>query len=302
MNAGDALVETIDAFATYLAVERALSPRTVAAYRDDLTRFSASLDRARVGAWRDVTAADARAFAAAGHRNGQAAKTTARRLSAIRSLFAWLIARGVATVNPARGIRAPKIRRTLPKVVDADAIGAMLDDAGEGRLATRDQAMVELFYSSALRLSELANLTWRDLDLDSAEARIVGKGMKTRIVPIGAIAIAALLRWRDERAPSADGAVFASPRGGALTPRAIQKRVERWSSARGNGAPMHPHRLRHSAASHLLESSGNLRAVQELLGHSRLATTEIYTHLDFQHLAKVYDAAHPRARGRNRAR
>jgi integrase/recombinase XerC len=293
---------TIAGFLAHLEVERRLSPRTLAAYRDDLDRFAAFVG-AETGVspprWDRVASEGVRRFAAREHGAGQSPKTIARRLSAIRSFYRWLLREGRARVNPAAGVRAPKAARRLPAVLDADQLGALLDTPGEDALAVRDQAIVELFYSSALRLSELCALEWADLDLTAGSARVVGKGAKTRIVPVGRAAIAALIAWRAQSGRAA-GPVFPGRGGRPITPRAVQRRLERWAAVRGVAQRVHPHLLRHSAASHLLESSGNLRAVQELLGHADIATTEVYTHLDFQHLARVYDAAHPRARRRPR--
>lgn len=292
----------IAGFLAHLGIERRLSPRTLAAYRDDLDRFAAFVG-AETGIspprWDRVASEGVRRFAAREHQAGQSPRTIARRLSAIRSFYRWLLREGRARVNPAAGVRAPKAARRLPAVLDADQLGALLDTPGAGALAVRDQAVVELFYSSALRLSELCALDWADLDLTAGSVRVVGKGAKTRIVPVGRAAIAALIAWRSQSG-RVMGPVFPGRGGRPITPRAVQRRLECWAAVRGVAQRVHPHLLRHSAASHLLESSGNLRAVQELLGHADIATTEVYTHLDFQHLARVYDAAHPRARRRPR--
>jgi integrase/recombinase XerC len=289
----------ISAFLEHVGVERRLSPRTREAYRDDLERFArfvaAEVDNEP--AWDRIASDAVRRFAADQHRDGQSPKSVARRLSAIRSFYRWLLREGRARTNPAAGVRAPKVQRKLPNVLDADELGALLDVPGDDALATRDQAMLELFYSSALRLSELCALGWEDLDLDAGTARVLGKGAKTRIVPVGRKAVDALRAWRAESGRGS-GPVFPGRGGGAIGPRAVQQRLKRWAEVRGVWKRVHPHLLRHSAASHLLESSGNLRAVQELLGHADIATTQVYTHLDFQHLARVYDAAHPRARRR----
>jgi integrase/recombinase XerC len=281
----------------HLAVERRLSPRTLAAYRDDLARLCAHLGVDGAFDWRSVRAPAIRAFVAAEHRGGQSGKSLARRLSACRGFFRWLLKEGEVAANPVDGVRPPRAPRTLPHVLDADEVGALMDAVPAGAaLATRDRAMLELFYSSALRLSELCGLRWQDLDLDDGMVRVLGKGAKTRLVPVGRMARAALLAWHAE-APAAPGAPVFPGRGGApISPRAVQARLKHWARRGGVVKRVHPHLLRHSCASHVLESSGNLRAVQELLGHADIATTQVYTHLDFQHLSKVYDAAHPRAR------
>jgi integrase/recombinase XerC len=281
----------------HLAVERRLSPRTLAAYRDDLARLCAHLGARAAVDWRGVGSPAIRAFVAAGHRDGQSGKSLARRLSACRGFFRWMIREGVVAANPAEGVRVPRAPRTLPHVLDADEVGALMDAVPEGAvLATRDRAMLELFYSSALRLSELCRLRWQDLDLTEGMVRVLGKGAKTRLVPVGRMAQAALQAWHAEAPATPDAPVFPGRGGGAISPRAVQARLKHWARRGGVVKRVHPHLLRHSCASHVLESSGNLRAVQELLGHADIATTQVYTHLDFQHLSKVYDAAHPRAR------
>lgn len=297
VNAASPLSRLIEGFLEHLATERRLSPRTREAYGDDLSRCARFLETDGLAGWDRVASDAIRRFAAEEHRAGQSPKTIARRLSAIRSFFRWLQREGLAKVNPAAGVRPPKMARKLPNVLDADELGALLDTPGTDVLASRDQAMLELFYSSALRLSELCALRWEDLDLTDGAARVLGKGAKTRIVPVGSTAVAALRVWQTECGKTV-GPVFPGRGGGPIGPRAVQTRLKRWAQDRGVWKRMHPHLLRHSAASHLLESSGNLRAVQEMLGHADIATTQVYTHLDFQHLAKVYDAAHPRAKRR----
>jgi integrase/recombinase XerC len=226
-------------------------------------------------------------------------------LAAIRSFYRWLIREGQARSNPAAGIKAPKVRRKLPATLDADAVTRLLDFSAQTPLEQRDKAMMELFYSSGLRLAELAALTWDRLDFAAGMVTVTGKGNKTRVVPLGRMAAQALADWRKARAGMGgftEPAVFISGRGTPIAPRTIQARIRYWARRQGLPQNVHPHLLRHSFASHLLESSGDLRAVQELLGHSDISTTQIYTHLDFQHLAKVYDQAHPRARKKESAR
>lgn len=281
----------------HLAVERRLSARTLAAYGDDLARLAAHLGGSGSVDWKAVRAPAIRAFVAAEHRGGQSGKSLARRLSACRGFFRWLLKEGELGANPADGVRAPRAPRTLPHVLDADEVGALLEAVPAGaNLATRDRAMLELFYSSALRLSELCALRWHDLDLEQGMVRVLGKGAKTRLVPVGRMACAALRAWSAESHAAPGAPVFAGRGGAPISPRAVQARLKHWARQGGVVKRVHPHLLRHSCASHVLESSANLRAVQELLGHADIATTQVYTHLDFQHLSKVYDAAHPRAR------
>lgn len=289
-------VVLVERFLGHLAVERRLSPRTLEAYRDDLGRFSTALAREGAADWARIGAAQVRAFVAAEHRAGQSPKTLARRLSAIRSFYRFLLREGLARANPAEGVRAPRGGRRLPNVLDADEMSAFLALPEGGGIAARDRAMLELFYSSALRLSELTTLCWGALDLDQGLVRVDGKGGRTRIVPLGGPAAQALREWRGETGGAAGSPVFPGRGGAPISPRAVQARMKLLAQRQGLWKRVHPHLMRHSCASHLLESSGDLRGVQEMLGHADIATTQIYTHLDFQHLAKVYDAAHPRAR------
>lgn len=278
----------------HLRVERRLSPRTLEAYRDDFARLARHLGT--TPDWATLDAAALRSWVAAEHRGGASPTTLARRLSALRGLYRWLNRTGVTAANPAHGLRGPKGGRRLPNVLDADATAQLLEVPGDDTLALRDRAMLELFYSSALRLSELLSLRWGDIDLDGGLVRVTGKGQRTRVVPVGGPACAALRAWRALGTGAVDAVVFPGRGGGPLSPRAVQVRLKKLAREQGLWQRVHPHLLRHSCASHLLESSGNLRAVQEMLGHADLATTQIYTHLDFQHLARVYDSAHPRAR------
>ncbi|MDQ2695868.1 MAG: tyrosine recombinase XerC [Pseudomonadota bacterium] len=283
----------------HLAGERRLSPHTVTAYRRDLAAFTAFCARHGIDP-PAVTVQQLRAFVADGRRAGLSGRSLQRRLAAVRGLLGYLLREGAVEHNPARLVRAPKTPRRLPQVMDVDQTAQLLDAAPEGDLEARDHAMLELLYSSGLRLGELVGLRLADLDLAAASVRVTGKGARQRLVPVGAKARQALERWLERRQNYAGGgetALFVSRRGGALTPRAVQQRLARWALRHG-GLHLHPHLLRHCFASHLLESSGDLRAVQELLGHADIATTQVYTHLDFQHLAGVYDAAHPRARRR----
>jgi integrase/recombinase XerC len=286
----------VERFLGHLAVERRLSPRTLEAYRDDLGRFATALAGDGDPAWADVGPGRVRAFVAAEHQAGQSPRTLARRLSAIRSFYRFLLREGLARANPAEGVRAPRGGRRLPNVLDADEMASFLDLPQGGGIAARDRAMLELFYSSALRLSELTALRWGQVDLDEGLVRVDGKGGRTRIVPVGGKAREALRAWRTEAGGEAAAPVFPGRGGAPISPRAVQVRMKRLAQRQGLWKRVHPHLMRHSCASHLLESSGDLRGVQEMLGHADIATTQVYTHLDFQHLAKVYDAAHPRAR------
>jgi integrase/recombinase XerC len=220
-------------------------------------------------------------------------------LSSLRSFYQFLIRKHQLKNNPAIDIRAPKTARSLPDTLDVDALSQLLDIPADSILAIRDRAMMELFYSSGLRLSELTNLDLDSIDLVENSLRAIGKGNKTRILPIGRKAAEALQNWlskRDTMAKPDESALFVSNRGKRISTRSVQQRLNYWQQKQGLDQHIHPHKLRHSFASHILESSGDLRAVQELLGHADISTTQIYTHLDFQHLAKVYDNAHPRAR------
>ncbi|QIK37765.1 tyrosine recombinase XerC [Caldichromatium japonicum] len=286
-------------FLDHLAHERRLSAHTVAAYRRDLSQIARWLDRQVRGPLERIDEAGIRSYLAWRHRQGLSAKTLQRELSSLRTFFRWLLREEQAEANPAVGVRAPKSPRLLPKVFDADRLGALLDQPADEPLAIRDSAMVELFYSSGLRLSELVGLNLDDLDIQAGEVRVLGKGNKERLVPVGSKACVAIRRWLEIRpslASSTEPALFVSQRGRRIHPRTVEQRLACWAIERGADQHLHPHLLRHSFASHFLESSGDLRAVQELLGHAGIGTTQIYTHLDFQHLAQIYDQAHPRAR------
>ncbi|NBB92375.1 MAG: tyrosine recombinase XerC [Gammaproteobacteria bacterium] len=293
------LEAAVSAFLDHAADEAGLSPATIDAYRRDLARFQAWCRDSDIESVEAVSIVEVRSFAAAEHRRGLDPRSVQRRLSGLRRLFRYLRREGIVEADPVQGVRAPKARRKLPEVLDVDQVLALLDIPEEDDLAVRDRAMLELFYASGLRVSELAGLGWNRLDLFEGLVRVVGKGRRERLVPMGRHAVRALERWRRIQAPIAgvgDSRVFTSLKGRPLGVRAIQKRVAYWSRRQGLDQNVHPHQLRHSFASHILESSGDLRAVQELLGHANLTTTQIYTHLDFQHLARVYDETHPRAR------
>lgn len=295
------IAAAIAAFLEHARDEAGLSDATLDAYRRDLECFRQWCGKRESREISEIGQADIRTFAASEHRRGMDPRTIQRRLSALRRMYVYLLRENIADHNPAEGVRAPRVRRKLPRTLDVDQVLKLLEIPAVTPLARRDRAVLELFYASGLRLSELAALTWDHLDLDDGLVRVTGKGGKTRLVPVGKHARKALVEWRRDQIGIAGiecPHVFISNRGGPMSVRAIQQRVAHWSKRQGLDQHVHPHLLRHSFASHLLESSGDLRAVQELLGHANLSTTQIYTHLDFQHLAEVYDKTHPRAKGK----
>jgi integrase/recombinase XerC len=286
----------INRYLQHLVRERNYSHHTVAAYRRDLHAFNGWLDRADLTT---CTGREIRDYISRLHSVGYASRSIQRALSSIRAFFDYLRRQGVSSNNPATGLRPPKSRRKLPAVLDTDQTARLLDFTPLTERDRRDLAMLELFYSSGLRLSELVGLNCGEIDLDEGFVRVTGKGAKVRQVPLGRYAVAALRAYLAQRQDgSSDVPVFQSRPGKRISQRTVQQRVKRLSTRQLGSDVLHPHMLRHSFASHLLESSGDLRAVQELLGHADISTTQIYTHLDFQHLAKVYDQAHPRARRR----
>ena len=291
--------QLVDQFLAYLKNERQLSPQTLKAYGRDLNEFISFLDDEKIHDPQKVNQHHVRAFIAARFRKGLGGKSLQRMLSAIRSFYKWMLREGKVTQNPAAAVSAPKSAKHLPGTLDADTVNQLLNFPTETPLAVRDKAMMELFYSSGLRLSELAGLKWDQLDTGSGMLTVTGKGQRSRMVPIGRVAAKALEEWRKVRAGLTsfeEPHVFVSQRGTPIAPRTIQARIRHWAQQQGIPQNVYPHLLRHSFASHMLESSGDLRAVQELLGHVDISTTQVYTHLDFQHLAKVYDKAHPRAK------
>ena len=291
----------IERFVLHMGSERRLSPLTVDGYRREIARFSQRLADQDVDDWRAVDESRVRDYIARRHRQGAGAATLQRALSAIRSFYKFLLREGAATHNPAAGVSAPRGTRKLPDALDVDRVTALLDMPVEGGLEIRDRSLFELMYSSGLRLAETVSLNLGDVDLKDSLVRVTGKGSKQRVVPVGRIAAKWIASWLGERpalAAATETALFVSRRGTRLTARSVQARLARWARIQGLDRPVHPHMLRHSFASHMLESSGDLRAVQELLGHADISTTQVYTHLDFQHLAQVYDRAHPRARRR----
>lgn len=289
-------------FLAKLKTERDCSPHTVSAYRRDLEAFAGFCTGRGVEDCTQVTAHHVRAFAARAHRRGLGGRSIARSLSAVRSFYRYLVRQQAIGHNPADGISAPKTEKNLPAALDVDQITRLLAPAGNGPLEKRDRAMLELAYSAGLRLAELVGVNLEHLDLSEGEVQVIaGKGKKDRRAQVGAKAAVALREWLPERAQLLDGrteecALFVGRHGKRLTPRAVQQRFAHWAKKHGLERNLHPHMLRHSFATHLLESSGDLRTVQELLGHASIGTTQIYTHLDFQYLARVYDQAHPRAR------
>jgi integrase/recombinase XerC len=299
----------IERFASHLKHERRMSGHTVAAYLGDIACLGAFCEARKIARWSELDGLQVRTFAASSHAQGLSPRSIQRRLSALRTFYEFLVREGCCTHNPAQDVRAPKQKKHLPTTLDADQMGRLLSFRSDDSLSARDKAAMELFYSSGLRLAELVGLDVASIDLEDRTVRVLGKGAKSRVLPIGRHAIAALRKWLKERAAlladkrqletgvsAHQGAVFLGRNGRRLSARAVQLRVELWARRQGLGVHVHPHMFRHSFATHLLESSGNLRGVQELLGHADIGTTQVYTHLDFQHLAKVYDAAHPRAR------
>ena len=314
-----AALEWVTRFRRYMSSERRLSTHTDTSYARDLAALVKFCDRSGLGEWSALDTQHVRTFAAHSHAAGLAPRSIQRRLSAVRSFYEFLLREGRSggegttaapaagqrrrtqriTRNPAHEVRAPKAVRRLPQTLDADQMARLLQIPPGGGLISRDRAIMELLYSSGLRLAELVGLDVTSLDLKDRMVQVLGKGKKARIVPVGRAAAEALRQWLKERAAVAkeqEAALFVGRSGGRLGPRAVQTRVAYWARRQGLGMHVHPHLFRHSFASHLLESSGELRGVQELLGHADISTTQIYTHLDFQHLARIYDATHPRAR------
>jgi integrase/recombinase XerC len=293
--------EWLARFERHLATERRLSSHTLSAYRRDLLALHDWCDRSGLQDWSQLDHQHIRSFAARSHARGLAGRSIQRRLAALRTFFSFLLREGALQRNPALDVRAPKATRHLPHTLDVDQMAQLLSRKPSGALDVRDLALMELFYSSGLRLAELTGLRLKDLDLKLGQVRVLGKGRKERISPVGSMAVKALRAWLAARtgmvSPDQE-AVFVGRNGAALGPRAVQLRVAARARAAGLPQHLHPHMFRHSFATHLLESSRDLRGVQELLGHANISTTQVYTHLDFQHLAQTYDKAHPRAKRR----
>jgi integrase/recombinase XerC len=302
----------IERFRQYLTAERRCSPHTVAAYTRDLQALVSYCDRMGLESWTTLDSGHLRAFAARQHAGGLGPRSIQRRLSAVRSFYEFLQREAhalrnaqepgeVARIrsNPGQDVQAPKAPRRLPQTLDADQMARLLDIPAGEPFATRDRAIMELLYSSGLRLAEVVGLDLGGLDLRDRTVHVLGKGSKARLVPVGRVAVRALEQWLTERGALArpgEQALFLGRSGRRLGRRAVELRVAYWARRQGLTASVYPHLFRHSFASHLLESGAELRGVQELLGHADIATTQIYTHLDFQHLARIYDATHPRAR------
>jgi integrase/recombinase XerC len=294
------LIPPLQRFIGQLQYERRGSPHTTKAYRRDIAKLIEHCERTGILEWKELKPHDIQDHIKERHREGLGSRSLRRELSAIRSFLQFLVKIRCLDDNPANYVKAPKPAKKLPKTLDHDQIAGLLNCIPESVLEQRDLAIWELFYSSGLRLSELANLNLDDIDLKQGFIVVKrGKGAKSRMVPVGRCAIEAIQAWLKFRAallPRETSALFLSNRGTRLSGRSIESRLRAWSQKHNLRESIHPHMLRHSFASHLLQASGDLRAVQELLGHSNISTTQIYTHLDFQHLAAVYDQAHPRAR------
>ncbi len=290
---------TLEDFIGFLQREKRYSPHTLTGYRRDLKNLHDWLQQQKIAQWNEVTHKQIRRFIAQRHALGIQGRSLQRQLSAIRAFYRYMQRTGKATTNPAEDIPTPKQAQRLPKSLDIESLERLLDIPGDEPLTLRDRAIMELLYSSGLRLAEIAALNLADLDLQGGLVDIKkGKGSKQRLVPVGTKAKEAIQAWLKARVlllKQEESSVFISQRGSRLSHRAIQQRLTHWAKKQGLDQHVYPHRLRHAFASHLLESSGDIRAVQELLGHANISTTQIYTHLDFQHLAEVYDQAHPRA-------
>jgi integrase/recombinase XerC len=287
-----------DEFLQRLRTERQLSPHTVSAYRRDLVCLKKYCDENSIEHWKDLRVHNMRRFAAVSYASGLSPRTIQRRLSGARSFMDWLIREGHLKANPVIEIYAPKVARRLPATLDPEQMEQLLTVPGDSRNALRDKAIMELLYSSGLRLAELVNLDLGDIDLNDATVRVTGKGNKQRIIPVGRYAREAISAWLKVRVQESDleeRAVFVGPRGSRISRRAVQAMVRRRAVEAGLPQRVYPHLFRHTFATHMLESSSDLRAVQEMLGHADISTTQVYTHLDFQHLAQIYDKAHPRA-------
>jgi len=292
------LQQPVDAFLRYLKVKRQLSPLTQLNYAHQLQALMLLAQSIGVNEWTALDAAAVRMLAVRSKRAGLQSASLALRLSSLRSFLDWLVSHGVLNANPAKGIRTPRRSRYLPKNIDVDEMNQLLDIDLNDPLALRERAMLATMYGAGLRPSELVGMDCRHIDLAACEIWVMGKGCKERKLPLGLTAVTWLQHWlaiRELFEPE-DDAIFLSNQGRRISSRNVQKRFVEWGVNQGFNSHIHPQKLRHSFATHMLESSGDLRAVQELLGHANPTTTQIYTHLDFQHLAKVYDAAHPRAK------
>ena len=294
----------IDRFIRHLEFERRLSPQTCKNYRRDLKALAAWAAAQDIADWGAIDSEHVRAFSATCFRKGLSARSIQRRLSAARTFYRYLLREKVVSNSPVTSVSAPKSKKRLPGNLDADRMARLLDIPGDGPIVDRDRAMLELLYSSGLRLAELVDLNLGDVDMSDATVRVTGKGNKDRIVPVGRQALKALRQWaltRADLAGAGENALFVSNRGARISHRSVQSRVKHWAKRQGIDANVYPHLFRHSFATHVLESSHDLRGVQELLGHANISTTQVYTHLDFQHLAQIYDQTHPRARRKDKS-
>lgn len=288
--------ELLRLYLAHLQHERRLSPLTGENYARDIAELFRLAGETPLA---ELQIHQIRRFVAHLHARGLGSRSLARMLSAWRGFYRYLGLHHGYSHNPCVGLKAPKAAKTLPQALSPEQAGHLMEVPDDDALATRDRAMLELLYSSGLRLAELVGANLEDIDFAAGEVRVTGKGRKTRIVPLGRLATEAIQAWLVPRAllaPDGEKAVFVAKSGKRLSPRTVQTRLKQWGIKLGINANIHPHVLRHSFATHVLQSSGDLRAVQEMLGHANISTTQVYTHLDFQHLAKVYDAAHPRAR------
>ncbi|MCL9783551.1 tyrosine recombinase XerC [Vibrio sp. S4M6] len=293
------LQHALERFYEYLRSEKGLSLHTQRNYKQQLETMAQHLYAMGVSEWQQVDASWVRQLVSKGKRDGMKASSISTRLSSLRSFFDFLIRQGELEANPAKGVSAPRKRRPLPKNLDVDEVGQLLEVNEDDPLAIRDRAMMELMYGAGLRLAELISINVKDVGFGSGEIRVIGKGDKERKVPFSGQAkewVALWLRERPDMANADESALFVSKLGVRISHRSVQKRMAEWGQKQSVASHISPHKLRHSFATHMLESSNNLRAVQELLGHENISTTQIYTHLDFQHLAQVYDQAHPRAK------
>jgi integrase/recombinase XerC len=289
----------IDRYLSHIASQKGLSPITVINYQRHLNEFAALLLLKKIDRWQQLDTHQVRLLAKQLHQKGIKARSIATKLSALRAFFAFLVKNNELTFNPAKGVSAPKLDKPLPKNISVDHMDQLLNIDGDDPLTIRDHCMMELMYSSGLRLSELVGINLQDVKLSEKEIMVTGKGSKQRLLPITKKAIEAIERWLKVRSDFIgldENALFLSKQKRRISARSVQMRMEKWGRQQSLPSHVNPHKLRHSFATHLLESSGNLRAVQTLLGHADLATTQIYTHLDFQHLTEVYDKAHPRAK------
>lgn len=297
-NDSTLLAEPVEHFLNYLKSEKQLSLNTQINYRRQLYAIIDLTKDLDINKWQAIDSSAVRLLISRSRQTGLQARSLSLRLSALRSFFDWMVKNEMISVNPARGVVNPKLGQHLPKNIDIDEVNQLLDIEYNDPLSVRDRAMLEVMYGSGLRLSELVNINCRELNLREGEVRVMGKGNKERKLPLGRESVKWIEYWltmRNDLKPQ-DDALFISKLGKRISPRNVEKRFAQWGIKQGLSSHVHPHKLRHSFATHMLESSGDLRAVQELLGHADLSTTQVYTHLDFSHLSEVYDSAHPRAK------